>query len=385
MDVIPFDDRAASPIDETNEDIEESLVTLDYAEENNSRSEAESENEDEGEDAFEVKDESEAEDDEDEEEIEEDEEEEEESEEEDDSTDYSFDNHEARDAMQLMDTSNCKYTNARNPLWPRKLTFTDSVEGLAEHGPKDPVFMGNLATLNKLSPELKTMILIEAYLPGPRTIRVLYNSTDQVWTYRCSTPANQIPFVIHGLEGLLKPSATTYLKKAPNMGADAYPFFNPEIDTLLLEYLPCGTSPQDSNNYITAMKKGARKLIRHFKTPCSTPIRRLEVTWCMNENRLCQILNFFRPVGTLEKVTLTAHDHYSEAFEGRPNMSPYNCNRLYEDDPVAMMYMVKAGELKGSMVNVPGKGVQYCKYPFEVVLLDSSGYNMEEEVAERDL
>ncbi len=207
------------------------------------------------------------------------------------------------------------------------------------------------------------MILLEAYFPRPRRIRVVYDTNKRVWTYRCSNPANKVPFIIHGLNGALASKENPYFEKAPYMGVDAYPFFNPEIDTLHLVFDSCDGSFNNMRKYFNAMKQAVQTLTRHSHTPGSAPIRRLRLDWCTNMTSLQQILGLLRRVKHLEKVTVAAHDHANENTEA------------------ILLRYVEQGQLKQSLHPwdscTPSCMVPWL-YPFEVTLFDSVGLDMEQ-------
>ncbi|PVH90006.1 hypothetical protein DL98DRAFT_9148 [Cadophora sp. DSE1049] len=246
-----------------------------------------------------------------------------------------------------------------------------SLEGLVELGPKNTKFMG--VADKKLPNELKAMVLMEKFLREPRNIRALFDSNDDQWTYRCSNPPNKIPFVIYGLNKLIEPHVRSVFKKGPWLGMDAYPFFNPAVDTLSFEYLDCDSSPEGSQNYQNAMSSLIGYLQDHADTPGSPPIAGIQITWCHNEGNPKYILNQLRSITTLKKVTLLAHDHFTDAFEHDDweNQS-WNNDRENDYEPTDMRSMVKMGELEGSTDVEIGRDV-YEPYPFEVVLVDQNG------------
>ncbi|KAH6723865.1 hypothetical protein BKA61DRAFT_17266 [Leptodontidium sp. MPI-SDFR-AT-0119] len=170
---------------------------------------------------------------------------------------YRIDNREAWDALRLVST----------PDYP--------LDGLIKLGPPDETFMGDAA---KLPTELKAMVLVEKFLPGPRVIRAIYNGANKGYTYRCTYPPNKLPYVIYGLDGLMKPIARTKLKAAPYMGIDVYTFFDREIDTVAFEYLSCETGRKGSDRYINAIRRASRRLRAHANTAGSAPVRRIQIT-----------------------------------------------------------------------------------------------------------
>ncbi|KAG4434204.1 hypothetical protein IFR05_010305 [Cadophora sp. M221] len=264
---------------------------------------------------------------------------------------YRIVNHEARNAMRLVKT----------PDYP--------VNGLVELGPPDETFMGGAA---KLPTELKAVILVEKFLPGPRVIRAVYNGANRGFTYRCTYPPNKLPYVIYGLGKLMKPLARTIFKAAPYMGIDVYPFFNPEIDTIAFEFLSCETGSKGSDRYINAVRRAAKLLRTHAKTVGSAPVRRIQITWCHNEQTTLRVLNSFRGIPNLEKVTLLAHDHYTGAkFD--PELGDYNYLREYEYEPRDMRAMVSSGEMDGSIWPENKPNAKFRPYPFEIDMLDHNG------------
>ncbi|KAL2075278.1 hypothetical protein VTL71DRAFT_221 [Oculimacula yallundae] len=265
-----------------------------------------------------------------------------------------------------------------------------SVKGLAEPGPPDESFMGDAR--KKLPYEMRAMVLVKKFLPGPRTIRVIYDSIGEHWTYRCKSPPNQVPFVIHGLKDMMAPLARNILKPAPFMGLDQYPWFNYATDTIFFEYLSCEATSEGNPKYVAAMKEVSAYLRDHNKDKLQKPVRQIKITWCHNESRPQPILDRFRGIRHLEKITLVAHDHYTDAFPDKDeevnnesdedsdqdnddvvsepeDTSAYNYEREHEVEPVDMRAMVRAGDLNGSS----GKRTAWRPYRFEVELIDHNG------------
>ncbi|KAH7343043.1 hypothetical protein BKA65DRAFT_303624 [Rhexocercosporidium sp. MPI-PUGE-AT-0058] len=283
------------------------------------------------------------------------------------STEYEIINTEAGDALELIESPNY------------------SLDGLVELGPQDETFMG---AASRLPNELKAMILIEKFLPGPRVIRAIYSDVDEAYTYRCLHPANKLPYVAYGLNSLMAPLAGTIFSPAPWMGMDAYPFFNPNLDTISFEYLSCKKSDDaDSNkSYIKAMQCAGKYLRWHAKTPGAAPVRNIKVSWCHNEPIVEWVLNSFRGIPNLDKVTLLAHDHYTGAVspDDSSEIEEYHRLRLHEFEPRDMRALVSSGELNGSRWPENKEGARILRYPFKVELRDQWGARVLPEESSED-
>ncbi|KAL5329292.1 hypothetical protein ACEPPN_002803 [Leptodophora sp. 'Broadleaf-Isolate-01'] len=86
-----------------------------------------------------------------------------------------------------------------------------------------------------------------------------------------------------------------------------------------------------------------------------------------------RVLNSFRGIPNLEKVSLLAHDHYTDADFDPELGSDYNFMREYEYESRDMRAMVSSGELNGSIWPENKPNAKVCRYPFEVELLDHNG------------
>lgn len=163
--------------------------------------------------------------------------------------------------------------------------------------------------------------------PDKRIIRAVWNHLEQVWTYRCSNPPNQIPFIAAGWDGALKEIAKMTFSPAPRFGTSTpYGFFNYNTDALFLDYGRCGNRQLDYLEYTSAMRVAGDCFFNHYNNgKCP---KELIISWCPDAGEFYNVLRYFEDL-PLNIVTLTAHDHYEG--ESAPSGS-VNRTELIEEE-----------------------------------------------------
>jgi hypothetical protein len=168
------------------------------------------------------------------------------------------------------------------------------------------ILLNTIEPFTKLCPDLFEMV--EDYFDDPvgRTVKAWYHHDASRWTY-FGGGAAKVPYVLTSFNKKVKVEALKYVAPAPAFGpGGTYPYFDYNLDTLVLKYARCGTEVEEKGYY--------RQVIRsaiHSIRSSPYDLKFLEVDYCPEmAPSLVGFVLMFRALPGLEQLTLRGHDHY---------------------------------------------------------------------------